>query len=68
MLAENLDMQVHINQNHPDDLLLDMQRTSGRVDSLQQTEIEEADLADHFEEILIANDLVDLAMAETFDE
>ncbi|KAK3244041.1 hypothetical protein CYMTET_46331 [Cymbomonas tetramitiformis] len=66
--SENLDMIVHINQNHPNDPLIGMQTTKGRVDSLKEVEVAEEDMADHFEDLLIENEMVDAQMAETFEE
>ncbi|KAK3233565.1 hypothetical protein CYMTET_56141, partial [Cymbomonas tetramitiformis] len=35
MLAENLDMSVHINQNHPDDPMLDMHVSEEKLKAMQ---------------------------------
>ncbi|KAK3277067.1 hypothetical protein CYMTET_14906 [Cymbomonas tetramitiformis] len=83
MLAENLDMAVHINQNHPDDHMLDMHVSEEKLNAMQG-ENDPPDTfstyngvrdhatrirADDFETTLsIEHELVDEEMAEAFGE
>ncbi|KAK3275016.1 hypothetical protein CYMTET_16836 [Cymbomonas tetramitiformis] len=81
MLAENLDMAVHINQNHPDDPMLDMHVSEEKLKAMQgendprdtfstYTGVRDHDtrIADDFETLLIEHELVDEEMAEAFGE